>query len=192
EASAVGEQTQLAAMARLVEEAQSGKAEVQRLADRVSAVFVPTVIGIAVLTLIVWLLLGYPATAAFTAAVAVLIIACPCALGLATPTALLAGTGRGAQMGILVKGPQVLESTRQVDTVVLDKTGTLTEGRMSVVDVRPTGGFDADELLALAGAVEDASEHPIGRAIASAARSATGSLPAVADFASVAGLGVRG
>jgi Cu+-exporting ATPase len=186
-ATRVGSDTQLAQMARLVEAAQSGKAPVQRLADRVSAVFVPVVIGLAVATLAVWLVLGQPAGAAFSAAVAVLIIACPCALGLATPTALLVGTGRGAQLGILIKGPEVLESTRRVDTVVLDKTGTVTTGRMSLVDV--TGSDDA---LRLAGAVEDASEHPIGAAIAAAARERYGALPAIEGFANVEGLGVTG
>ncbi|WP_204976869.1 heavy metal translocating P-type ATPase [Microbacterium esteraromaticum] len=168
-ATRVGADTQLAQMARMVEDAQTGKAEVQRLADRISGVFVPIVIGIALVTLAVWLVLGFPASVAFTAAVAVLIIACPCALGLATPTALLVGTGRGAQLGILIKGPEVLESTRRVDTVVLDKTGTVTEGRMSVAAVVPESGVDAHELLLLAGAIEHASEHPIARAIASAA-----------------------
>lgn len=168
-ATRVGADTQLARMARMVEDAQTGKAEVQRLADRISGVFVPIVIGIALVTLAVWLVLGFPASVAFTAAVAVLIIACPCALGLATPTALLVGTGRGAQLGILIKGPEVLESTRRVDTVVLDKTGTVTEGRMSVAAVVPESGVDAHELLLLAGAIEHASEHPIARAIASAA-----------------------
>ncbi|WCD94128.1 heavy metal translocating P-type ATPase [Microbacterium sp. nov. GSS16] len=168
-ATRVGADTQLAQMARMVEDAQTGKAEVQRLADRISGVFVPIVIGIALVTLAVWLVLGFPASVAFTAAVAVLIIACPCALGLATPTALLVGTGRGAQLGILIKGPEVLESTRRVDTVVLDKTGTVTEGRMSVAAVVPEQGVDAADLLLLAGAVEHASEHPIARTIASAA-----------------------
>ena len=172
-ATRVGADTQLAQMARMVEDAQTGKAEVQRLADRISGVFVPIVIGIALVTLAAWLVLGFPASVAFTAAVAVLIIACPCALGLATPTALLVGTGRGAQRGILIKGPEVLESTRRVDTVVLDKTGTVTEGRMSVVAVVPEAGVDADELLLLAGAIEHASEHPIARAIASAASEAS-------------------
>ncbi|WP_336644904.1 heavy metal translocating P-type ATPase [Microbacterium sp. USHLN186] len=166
-ATRVGADTQLAQMARLVEDAQSGKAAVQRLADRISGVFVPVVIGIALVTLAVWLVLGYPASAAFTAAVAVLIIACPCALGLATPTALLVGTGRGAQLGLLIKGPEVLESTRRVDTVVLDKTGTVTQGRMTVAAVIAEEGEDAGQLLRLAGAVEHASEHPIARAIAS-------------------------
>src|SRR5690606_15615395 len=143
--------------------------EVQRLADRISGVFVPIVIAVALVTLVAWLVLGFPASVAFTAAVAVLIIACPCALGLATPTALLVGTGRGAQLGILIKGPEVLESTRRVDTVVLDKTGTVTEGRMSVSAVVPEHGVDADRLLLLAGAIEHASEHPIARAVTSAA-----------------------
>jgi P-type Cu+ transporter len=192
-ATRVGADTQLAQMARLVEEAQHGKAAVQRLADRVSAVFVPVVIGIALLTLIVWLAVGQPVAAAFTAAVAVLIIACPCALGLATPTALLVGTGRGAQLGILIKGPEVLESTRTIDTVVLDKTGTITSGRMSLADVIPAPGQDAGELLRLAGAAEDASEHPVAAAIAAGATARLGgSLPGVADFASHHGLGVSG
>ncbi|GAA3933446.1 heavy metal translocating P-type ATPase [Microbacterium soli] len=171
-ATRVGADTQLAQMTRMVEDAQTGKAEVQRLADRISGVFVPIVIGIALVTLVAWLLLGFPASMAFTAAVAVLIIACPCALGLATPTALLVGTGRGAQRGILIKGPEVLESTRRVDTILLDKTGTVTEGRMTVVEVVPEQGTDAAELLRLAGAVEHAGEHPIARAIASRARDA--------------------
>ena len=168
-ATRVGSDTQLAQMARLVEDAQNGKAEVQRLADRVSAVFVPIVIGLSLATLAAWLLTGHSATQAFTAAVAVLIIACPCALGLATPTALLVGTGRGAQLGILIKGPEVLESTRVVDTIVLDKTGTVTTGRMELVEVVPATGEDVDELLRLVGALEDASEHPIGQAIANGA-----------------------
>jgi len=192
-ATRVGSDTQLAQTARLVEEAQNGKAAAQRLADRVSGVFVPVVIGISVVTLITWLLLGEPTVAAFSAAVAVLIIACPCALGLATPTALLVGTGRGAQLGILIKGPEVLESTRQIDTVVLDKTGTVTAGRMSLMAVVPVPGQDADELLRLAGAVEDASEHPIGAAIAAGAVDRLGAgLPAVTGFASHPGLGVSG
>ena len=192
-ASRVGADTQLAQMARLVEEAQNGKAAVQRLADRVSAVFVPVVIGISIVTLIAWLAAGQSAAGAFTAAVAVLIIACPCALGLATPTALLVGTGRGAQLGILIKGPEVLESTRKIDTVVLDKTGTVTTGRMSLVDVVPAPGQDAGELLRLTGAVEDASEHPIGAAIATGAVvRLAGDLPAVTGFASHQGLGVTG
>ena len=186
-ATRVGADTQLAQMARLVAEAQSGKADVQRLADRVSAVFVPIVIGLALLTLAGWLLAGGSATAAFTAAVAVLIIACPCALGLATPTALLVGTGRGAQLGILIKGPQVLESTRRVDTVVLDKTGTVTTGRMTVVAVHP----DQPEMLRWAGALEQGSEHPIARAVATKAAEA-GPLPAVTEFANHGGNGVSG
>ncbi|GAA1687401.1 hypothetical protein GCM10009808_00520 [Microbacterium sediminicola] len=168
-ATRVGADTQLAQMARLVEQSQAGKAEIQRLADRVSGVFVPVVLGIAAVTLLVWLMLGVDPAIAFSAAVAVLIIACPCALGLATPTALLVGTGRGAALGILIKGPEVLESTRTVDTIVLDKTGTVTEGRMAVTSVLPEPGVDPGELLGLAGAVEDASEHPIARAIAAAA-----------------------
>ncbi|GAA4862071.1 heavy metal translocating P-type ATPase [Actinomycetospora straminea] len=191
-ATRVGADTQLAQMARLVEDAQTGKAAVQRLADRVSGVFVPVVILLAAATLGFWLAAGVGAAGAFTAAVAVLIIACPCALGLATPMALMVGTGRGAAMGILIKGPEVLESTRRVDTVVLDKTGTITEGRMSVVDVVPASGEDADEVLRLAGALEDASEHPIARAIASAARERSGRLPAVEGFGSDEGLGVHG
>ena len=191
-ATRVGSDTQLAQMARLVEEAQSGKAEVQRLADRVSAVFVPIVIGLSLATLAAWLLTGHSATAAFTAAVAVLIIACPCALGLATPTALLVGTGRGAQLGILIKGPQILESTRRVDTVVLDKTGTVTTGHMGVSAVHPAPGESADEVLAIAGALEDASEHPIGRAIAKHASEAGIDLAPVENFAGHGGNGVSG
>jgi Cu+-exporting ATPase len=188
-ATRVGADTQLAQMARLVEEAQNGKAAVQRLADRVSGVFVPVVIMLALATLVIWLATGHPAEAAFTAAVAVLIIACPCALGLATPTALLVGTGRGAQLGILIKGPEVLESTRRVDTVVLDKTGTVTEGRMSLVSVHVVDGVSAEEALRLAGALEHASEHPIARAIAAAAGSP---LPPVDEFHAEEGLGVQG
>ncbi|MBO9704359.1 MAG: copper-translocating P-type ATPase [Arthrobacter sp.] len=193
-ASRVGNDTQLAQMARLVEDAQSGKAEVQRLADRISGIFVPVVIGIALLTLAAWLLLGQPVAAAFTAAVAVLIIACPCALGLATPTALLVGTGRGAQLGILIKGPEVLESTRRVDTVVLDKTGTVTTGKMELDQVLTVSGDPADRLTALrlAGALEHASEHPIARAIARGAEAETGELPPVSGFRNEQGLGVRG
>ncbi|QRY48341.1 copper-translocating P-type ATPase [Mycolicibacterium boenickei] len=195
-AKRIGSDTQLAQMARLVEDAQSGKAQAQRLADKVSAVFVPIVIALAVGTLGFWLGTGGPVAAAFTAAVAVLIIACPCALGLATPTALLVGTGRGAQLGIMIKGPEVLESTRRVDTVVLDKTGTVTTGAMTLLDVIAAAGEDAAEVLRLAGAVEDGSEHPIARAVASGARSAAkntvGELPPVEDFANVAGLGVQG
>ncbi|MDQ3643759.1 MAG: heavy metal translocating P-type ATPase, partial [Actinomycetota bacterium] len=181
-ATRVGADTQLAQMGRLVTEAQSGKAPVQRLADRISSVFVPVVIVLALVTLAAWLASGEGSAAAFTSAVAVLIIACPCALGLATPTALLVGTGRGAQLGILIKGPEVLESTRRVDTVVLDKTGTVTTGQMSLVEVVPAPGTTAEEALALVGAVEDASEHPIARAIAAAAKARLGSLPAVESF----------
>jgi Cu+-exporting ATPase len=188
----VGADTQLAQMAKLVEEAQTGKAEVQRLADRISGVFVPIVIALAAATLGFWLGTGGGAAAAFTAAVAVLIIACPCALGLATPTALLVGTGRGAQLGILIKGPEVLESTRRIDTVVLDKTGTITTGRMSLVDVHTADGVDEHDVLQLAGALENASEHPIAAAIATAARDRTGPLPPVSEFANHEGLGVRG
>ncbi|MFN6548282.1 heavy metal translocating P-type ATPase [Mycolicibacterium nivoides] len=191
-AKRIGSDTQLAQMARLVEDAQSGKAQAQRLADKVSAVFVPIVIALAVGTLGFWLGTGGPVAAAFTAAVAVLIIACPCALGLATPTALLVGTGRGAQLGILIKGPEVLESTRRVDTVVLDKTGTVTTGAMTLLDVIAAAGEDAAEVLRLAGAVEDGSEHPIARAVAKGARDKVGELPPVEDFANVAGLGVQG
>jgi len=191
-ATRVGADTSLAQMARLVTEAQNGKAPIQRLADRVSAVFVPIVLTLAVATLGFWLGSGSSATGAFSAAVAVLIIACPCALGLATPTALLVGTGRGAQMGILIKGPEVLESTRRVDTVVLDKTGTVTTGQMSLVDVVTDEGTTADEALRLVGAVEDASEHPIARAIAAGARARVGELAAVESFASSEGLGVQG
>ncbi|MCG5458991.1 heavy metal translocating P-type ATPase [Micromonospora sp. PSH03] len=190
-ATRVGADTQLARMADLVEQAQSGKAAVQRLADRISGVFVPIVITLAVGTLGWWLGTGAGPTAAFTAAVAVLIIACPCALGLATPTALLVGTGRGAQLGVLIKGPEVLESTRRVDTVVLDKTGTVTTGRMTLVDVVPASGVDRAELLRLAGAVEAASEHPIARAVAAAATDA-GALPPVTAFGNLEGLGVTG
>ncbi|MFI9234198.1 heavy metal translocating P-type ATPase [Streptomyces rimosus] len=192
EASRVGGDTQLARMAALVEAAQSGKANVQRLADRVSAVFVPVVLVIAVGTLAGWLLATGDATASFTAAVAVLIIACPCALGLATPTALLVGTGRGAQLGILIRGPEVLESTRRIDTVVLDKTGTVTTGRMSLYEAVPAPGVAEEELLRLAGALEHSSEHPIARAIAEGARERLGELPEPEDFENVAGLGVRG
>lgn len=190
-ATRVGADTQLARMADLVEQAQSGKAAVQRLADRISGVFVPIVITLAVGTLGWWLGAGAGPTTAFTAAVAVLIIACPCALGLATPTALLVGTGRGAQLGVLIKGPEVLESTRRVDTVVLDKTGTVTTGRMTLVDVVPASDEDRAELLRLAGALEAASEHPIARAVAAGAAEA-GALPPVTDFANLEGLGVTG
>jgi Cu+-exporting ATPase len=191
-ATRVGTDTQLARMARLVEEAQSGKAAVQRLADRVSGVFVPIVIALSLATLAFWLLAGASAETAFGAAVAVLIIACPCALGLATPTALLVGTGRGAQLGILIKGPEVLESTRRVDTVVLDKTGTVTTGRMSLLSAVPAEGVPAEELLRIAGALEDSSEHPIARAVARGARERVGGLPPVTDFANEAGRGVSG
>jgi Cu+-exporting ATPase len=191
-ATRVGADTQLARMAKLVEEAQTGKAEVQRLADRVSGVFVPVVIALAVGTLGFWLGSGATSAGAFAAAVAVLIIACPCALGLATPTALLVGTGRGAQLGILIKGPEVLESTRRVDTIVLDKTGTVTTGQMALLEVIPADGVTEEELLRLAGAVEDASEHPIAKAIAVGAMERVGELPVVVDFASTEGLGVRG
>ncbi|MBN6753066.1 copper-translocating P-type ATPase [Kocuria palustris] len=191
-ATRVGSDTQLAQMAQMVEDAQSGKAEVQRLADRISGVFVPIVIGIAVATLGVWLGAGFPITAAFTASVAVLIIACPCALGLATPTALLVGTGRGAQLGILIKGPEVLESTRKVDTVVLDKTGTVTTGRMTLKSAYAADGTDEQELLRIAGALEDSSEHPIARAITRGARERVGALPTVESFQNLEGRGVQG
>jgi P-type Cu+ transporter len=191
-ATRVGADTALAQIARLVTEAQSGKAPVQRLADRVSAVFVPAVIVLAASTLAVWLAFGGGAAAAFTAAVAVLIVACPCALGLATPVALLVGTGRGAQLGILIRGPEVLESTRRVDTALLDKTGTVTTGRMVLAEVMPAAGADRGEVLRLAGALEDASEHPIARAIAAAARAEAGALPVPEGFANREGLGVEG
>ena len=191
-ATRVGADTQLARMAQLVEQAQSGKAEAQRLADRLSAVFVPIVFAIAAVTLVVWLLVGGGAAAAFTAAVAVLIIACPCALGLATPMALLVGTGRGAQLGVLIKGPEVLESTRRVDTIVLDKTGTVTSGRMTLIEAIPAEGEDAQELLRLAAAVEEASEHPIAQAIVRAATERLGEIPEVTGFQNVQGRGVTG
>jgi Cu+-exporting ATPase len=191
-ATRVGADTQLSQMATLVEQAQTGKAAVQRLADRISGVFVPIVIALAVATLGFWIATGAGSAAAFTAAVAVLIIACPCALGLATPTALLVGTGRGAQLGILIKGPEVLESTRQVDTVVLDKTGTVTTGRMTLLDVIPADGEYHDEVLRLAGALEAASEHPIAQAIATGAADRLGPLPSIAGFANTEGLGVTG
>ena len=192
EATRVGSATALAQIARLVAEAQAGKAPVQRLADRISAVFVPIVMGVSALTLVGWLVVGGAATtAAFTAAVAVIVIACPCALGLATPTAIMVGTGRGAQLGIVIKGPEVLEQTRQVTTVVLDKTGTLTEGAMAVSAVVPADGVDEAELLRLAAGAEDASEHPIARAIAAAGRERLGELPAVESFTARAGLGVE-
>ncbi|AOW93981.1 copper-translocating P-type ATPase [Rhodococcus sp. WMMA185] len=194
-AKRIGSDTQLAQMARMVEDAQTGKAEVQRLADRISGIFVPIVILLSLATLGVWIAIGGSVAAAFTAAVAVLIIACPCALGLATPTALMVGTGRGAQLGILIKGPEVLESTRRVDTVVLDKTGTVTTGTMSLVDVVAAEGQDANEVLRFAGALENASEHPIARAIAKGARDRLGdsaTLPEVDQFANLEGLGVQG
>ncbi|GHH27788.1 heavy metal translocating P-type ATPase [Streptomyces rubradiris] len=192
QATRVGSDTQLARMAQMVEDAQNGKAAAQRLADRISAVFVPIVIGLAVATLGFWLGNGAGATAAFTAAVAVLIIACPCALGLATPTALLVGTGRGAQLGILIKGPEVLETTRKVDTIVLDKTGTVTTGRMSLLAVHPAEGVAEREVLRLAGALEHASEHPIAQAVAAGAADRVGTLPAPRDFSNLPGLGVEG
>ncbi len=191
-ASRVGSDTALAQIARLVTDAQSGKAPVQRLADRVAGIFVPVVIVLAGATLGAWLIAGEGAGFAFTAAVAVLIIACPCALGLATPTALLVGTGRGAQLGLLIKGPEVLESTRRVDTVVLDKTGTITTGRMGLLDVAVARGEDRGEALRLVGAVEHASEHPIARAIADAAQAGGEELPPVTGFANREGLGVKG
>jgi Cu+-exporting ATPase len=191
-ATKVGRDTALAQIAALVTDAQTGKAPVQRLADRVSGVFVPVVIGVAVATLGFWLGTGESATFAFTAAVAVLIIACPCALGLATPTALMVGTGRGAQLGLLIKGPEVLESTRKVDTVVLDKTGTVTTGKMALVEVATVDGVDRAEVLRLVGALENASEHPIAQAIATAAQADNGTLPAVESFGNREGLGVEG
>ncbi|MDF3149056.1 heavy metal translocating P-type ATPase [Streptomyces sp. T21Q-yed] len=192
EATRVGADTQLARMAKLVEDAQNGKAAAQRLADRISAVFVPIVIALALGTLGFWLGNGAGMAAAFTAAVAVLIIACPCALGLATPTALMVGTGRGAQLGILIKGPEVLESTRKVDTIVLDKTGTVTTGRMTLLAVHTADDTDEAEVLRLAGALEHSSEHPIARAVADGALEKLGSLPTPEDFANVPGLGVQG
>ncbi|WP_277207435.1 heavy metal translocating P-type ATPase [Isoptericola croceus] len=191
-ATRVGSDTQLAQMARMVEDAQSGKAEIQRLADRVSGVFVPIAIAIAVGTLGAWIGAGFPLSAGFTAAVAVLIIACPCALGLATPTALLVGTGRGAQMGVLIKGPEVLESTRSIDTIVLDKTGTVTTGRMTLTDVVAADGVDRAELLRLAGGLEGASEHPIAQAVATGAASEVGDLPVPESFENIEGKGVQG
>jgi Cu+-exporting ATPase len=190
-ATRVGADTALAQIARLVEAAQTGKAPVQRLADRVSGIFVPVVIGLAVATLGFWLGTGQPASFAFTAAVAVLIIACPCALGLATPTALMVGTGRGAQLGLLIKGPEILESTRRIDTIVLDKTGTVTTGQMALVEMVTADDVEPDEALALVGALEAASQHPIARAIATAARAA-GPLPAAESFTNREGLGVEG
>ncbi|MYS80898.1 heavy metal translocating P-type ATPase [Embleya scabrispora] len=191
-AGRIGADTQLARMARLVEDAQNGKAQVQRLADKVSGIFVPTVIALAAATLGFWWGTGQGIAGAFTAAVAVLIIACPCALGLATPTALMVGTGRGAQLGILIKGPEVLESTRRVDTIVLDKTGTVTTGRMTLLDTHLADGEQLDEVLRLAGALENASEHPIAQAIATGATERVGDLPDPEDFANVEGLGVQG
>ncbi|MBA3566181.1 MAG: cadmium-translocating P-type ATPase, partial [Actinobacteria bacterium] len=191
-ATKVGEETALAQIARLVSEAQSGKAPIQRLVDRVSAVFVPIVLGLALATLAGWIVVTSDGTAAFSAAVAVLIIACPCALGLATPTALMVGTGRGAQLGILIKGPEVLEQTRRITTVVLDKTGTVTEGKVELAGVTPLNGATRGEVLSLAGAVEAASEHPIAQAVASAARAEVGEFPNVTEFRNVPGVGVSG
>ena len=191
-ATKVGADTALAQIARLVAEAQAGKAPIQRLVDRISAVFVPVVIVVALATLAGWLAVTGEAGEAFTAAVAVLIIACPCALGLATPTALMVGAGRGAQLGILIKGPEILEQTRRIGTIVLDKTGTVTEGRMELVDVAPLNGATREDALRLAGAVELASEHPIAQAIAAAARSELGRLPEVTGFRNVPGVGVHG
>jgi P-type Cu+ transporter len=191
-ATRVGSETALAQIARLVGQAQTGKAPVQRLADRISAVFVPLVIGIAVATLAGWLLAGASGSAAFTAAVAVLIIACPCALGLATPTALMVGTGRGAQLGILIKGPEILEQTRRITTIVLDKTGTVTQGRIELADIVLLNGASRVDVLRLAGAVEAASEHPIARALAEAAHSELGALPTVIEFRNEPGVGVEG
>jgi cation-transporting ATPase V len=189
-ATAVGADTALAQIVRLVEEAQAGKADVQRLADRISAVFVPAVMAIAAVTFAAWVVLGGGAVAGLVAAVAVLIIACPCALGLATPTAIMVGTGRGADLGVLIKGVEMLERTRTITTVVFDKTGTLTKGEMSLTDVVAADGTDEDDLLRRAGAVEADSEHPVGRAVAAASERG-GELPAVTGFAAVAGHGVR-
>ena len=191
-ATAVGSDTQLAHIGRLVQQAQTGKAAAQRLADRISAVFVPIVIILAAATLVYWLAAGGDVSFAFTAAVAVLIIACPCALGLATPTALLVGTGRGAQLGILIRGPEVLESTRRVDTALLDKTGTVTTGHMTLGAATPADREHGAEVLRLAGAVQDASEHPVARAVAAGARARFERLPAVREFEAVPGLGVLG
>jgi Cu+-exporting ATPase len=191
-ATRIGEDTALAQIARLVEAAQSGKAPVQRLADRVSAFFVPIVLLLSLLTLAGWLVLGHSTADAFTAAVAVLIIACPCALGLATPTALMVGTGRGAQLGVLIRGPEILEQTRRIDTIVLDKTGTVTEGKMELGEVALLNGASRPEVLRLAGAVEAASEHPIAQAVAKAARDELGYLPPVTGFRNQPGVGVSG
>jgi Cu+-exporting ATPase len=191
-ATRVGADTQLAQMARLVDDAQNGKAKVQRLADRISGIFVPIVIALAVGTFGFWLAIGDGLAPALTAAVAVLIVACPCALGLATPTALMVGTGRGAQLGILLKGPEVLENTRTVDTIVLDKTGTVTTGRMTLIDIVAAPGQDREQLLRLAGALENASEHPVARAIAKGATERVGALPRVDGFGNIEGLGVQG
>jgi Cu+-exporting ATPase len=191
-ATKVGEETALAQIARLVADAQSGKAPIQRLVDRVAGVFVPVVLAVALATLAGWLLVTGDATAAFSAAVAVLIIACPCALGLATPTALMVGTGRGAQLGIVIKGPEVLERTRRITTIVLDKTGTVTEGKMELTEIEPAAGASREQVLRLAGAVEAASEHPIAQAVATAARRELGDLPPVEDFRNLPGRGVVG
>jgi Cu+-exporting ATPase len=190
-ATKVGADTALAQIARLVTEEQTGKAPVQRLADRISGIFVPTVFTVAIATLGFWLGTGQSTTFAFTSAVAVLIIACPCALGLATPTALMVGTGRGAQLGLVIKGPEILESTRRIDTIVLDKTGTVTTGQMTLIDIVTADGVDRDEALRLVGALEDASEHPNARAIAVAAK-ADSPLPGVEGFMNREGLGVQG
>ncbi len=191
-ADRVGSDTQLAQMAQLVEQAQSGKAPAQRLADRISGIFVPVVIGLALATLAFWIASGAAVATAFTAAVAVLIIACPCALGLATPTALMVGTGRGAQLGIVIKGPEILESTRRVDTVVVDKTGTVTTGTMTLVDAMAVDGEQADEVLRVGAALESSSEHPIAQAITTGARDKFGELPATQSFANLRGMGVEG
>jgi P-type Cu+ transporter len=191
-ANRIGADTQLAQMAKLVEQAQTGKAKAQRLADKISGIFVPIVIALSVATLGFWIGAGGSVAAALTAAVAVLIIACPCALGLATPTALMVGTGRGAQLGILIKGPEVLESTRRIDTIVLDKTGTVTTGTMTLLDVITADGEQPEQVLRLAGALEDSSEHPIARAIAKGAREKVGDLASVEGFTNLEGLGVQG
>ncbi|MGH3709010.1 MAG: heavy metal translocating P-type ATPase [Pseudonocardiaceae bacterium] len=191
-ATTVGSQTQLAQLVRLVEQAQNDKAGVQRLADRICGVFVPAVLGFAVLTFLGWLVLSGSVEHAFSSALAMLIIACPCALGLATPTALMVASGRGAELGIFIKGHQALESAKAIDTVVLDKTGTITTGRMTVVDVTLDAGIELDTLLRHAGAVEDASEHVVATAISALARAGLGGIPPVADFTSLSGLGARG